>query len=95
VNFVLLRLAEFPRRRFVVLLAISALPLTTAIYNAVQAQTPSHTRARLWRSLFASDVFGPLIVTVTGGLHSPFAPFVKTSALPVGTKRGDGWAQAR
>ena len=81
VNFVLLRLAGFPTRRFVLLLAISALPLAIAIYNAAQAQTPSHARASLWRSLFANEVFGPAVITVTGGLHSPFLPFLLTDVI--------------
>jgi signal transduction histidine kinase len=80
-NFFLLRLAEFPTRRFVVLLAISALPLALAIFNGVQAQTPRNVRAGLWRSLFANDVFVPAVVTVTGGLRSPFMPVMLVNVI--------------
>ena len=80
-NFVLLRLAQFPTRRFVVLLAISAVPLAIAIYNAVQIQTPETARENLWRSLFASDVFLPALVVATGGLHSPFAPVLLANVI--------------
>lgn len=80
-NFVLLRLAQFPTRRFVLLLAISALPLALAIFNGVQAQTPRNTRAGLWRSLFANDIFVPAVVTVTGGLRSPFMPVLLVNVI--------------
>ena len=80
-NFVLLRLAEFPTRRFVLLLAISALPLALAIFNGVQARTPRNVREGLWRSLFAADVFVPAVVTVTGGLRSPFMPVLLVNLI--------------
>ena len=80
-NFVLLRLADFPTRRFVVLLAISALPLAIAIYNAAQVRTPEAARANLWRSLFASDVFLPALVVATGGLRSPFVPVLLANVI--------------
>jgi len=80
-NFVLLRLAQFPTRRFVLLLAISALPLALAIFNGVQARTPQNARAGLSRSLFANDVFVPAVVTVTGGLRSPFMPVLLVNVI--------------
>jgi signal transduction histidine kinase len=80
-NFVLLRLAEFPTRRFVLLLATTALPIAFAIYNAFQARTPKNARAGLWRSLFASDIFVPAVVTVTGGLRSPFMPVLLVNVI--------------
>ncbi len=83
-NFVLLRLAQFPTRRFVLLLAISALPLALAIFNGVQARTPQNARAGLSRSLFANDVFVPAVVTVTGGLRSPFMPVLLVNVIVMG-----------
>jgi signal transduction histidine kinase len=80
-NFILLRLAQFPTRRFVLLLAVSALPLAVGVYNALQIQTPRHNRASLWRSLIASDIFGPLLVALTGGLLSPFVPFLLANVI--------------
>jgi signal transduction histidine kinase len=80
-NFVLLRLAEFPTRRFVLLLATTALPIAFAMYNAFQARTPKNARAGLWRALFASDVFVPAVVTVTGGLRSPFMPVLLVNVI--------------
>lgn len=80
-NFILLRLAEFPTRRFVLLLATTALPIAFAMYNAFQARTPKNARAGLWRSLFASDVFVPAVVTVTGGLRSPFMPVLLVNVI--------------
>jgi signal transduction histidine kinase len=83
VNVVLLRLAGFPAGRFVVLLAIYALPMAFALYHAAQVQTQQYVRAGLWRSLLVSEVFGPAVVTVTGGLSSPFIPFVLADAILV------------
>ncbi|MES1207599.1 MAG: HAMP domain-containing sensor histidine kinase [Pseudomonadota bacterium] len=80
-NFLLFRLADFPTSRFVVLLAVSALPLAIAAWNAVQPQTAYSARQRIWRSLFATDVFGPAIVAVTGGLRSPFLPMLLANVI--------------
>jgi signal transduction histidine kinase len=80
-SFILLRLAEFPVRRFVILLAIFALPLALTILNAVQADTPRAGREKLWRSLFATDVFSPAFVLATGGLRSPFLPILLANVI--------------
>jgi signal transduction histidine kinase len=80
-NFVLLRLAGFPTRRFVILLAIAAIPLAIGFFNAFQARTASNLREGLWRSLFASDVFVPALVIVTGGLRSPLVPILLANVI--------------
>ena len=80
-NFALLRMAEYPVRRFVVLLAVAAAPLAMAILGALQPAGPAGVRDRLWRSLFASDIFVPALALVTGGLRSPFVPVLLANVV--------------
>ena len=80
-SVVLLRLSGFEGRRFTVLLAIAALPLVIAFVNAFQPRTVSNIREGLWRSLFATDLFIPILVVVTGGLRSPLLPILLANVI--------------